>query len=199
MAKFNLERIAAISGLCLALAACGNSGEITRISEELKLSEEEVRAFRICVRDMQGKKLPVFDIAGKKMRMTHVPVEVCGCTSKAISRAFVGDNIKNAFPTFKGFAARPDKTRIPKIDATFVQEGLDRETVVKTVWDSFASCTTDYQSRYKAKSKDLFVLVPPKLTPKQKEAARKEAEKKKAAEKLAKEKLEKEKQASVSQ
>ena len=64
----------------LALAACGNSGEITRISEELKLTDAEVRAFRICVREMTGKKLPVFVVAGKQMRMTRVPVEVSNTT-----------------------------------------------------------------------------------------------------------------------
>jgi hypothetical protein len=188
MHKLNLQRLAAICGVALALAACGNSGEITRVSEELKLTEEEVRAFRICVRDLTGKKLPVFDIAGKKMRMTSIPVEVCGCASKSIAKAFNGDNIKDAFPTFKGYASRPDKKRVPRIDATFVKDGLDRETVVKTIWDSFTSCTINYQSKYKVATKDLFAAVPPKLTPRQKEEKAKEAAAKKAAEKLAKDK-----------
>ena len=199
MAYLNPKRFAALLGAGLALAACGNSGEITRISEELKLTDDEVRAFRICVREMTGKKLPVFAVAGKQMRMTRVPVEVCGCTSKAIARVFIGDNIKDAFPTFKGFASRPEKKRVPKIDATYVKDGLDRETVVKTVWDSFSSCTADYQSRFKAQSADLMVLVPPKLTPREQEAKAKEAAKKAAAEKLAKEKLAREEQASALQ
>jgi hypothetical protein len=53
----------AIAAVGLLLAGC-NGAEITRISEEMKLSENEVAAFRICVRDTGGKKMPILDVGG---------------------------------------------------------------------------------------------------------------------------------------
>jgi hypothetical protein len=151
-----IRRNLALAATGLLLVACGNGAEISRISEEMQLSEAETSAFRICARDFEGKKKPVFDVNGVKMKMNPVPLEICGCTSKTIARVFNQDSVRHGFPKFVTFSAKKEKKRFPKVDETYMQKGVKREESVKLIWDGFQACTTQYKSAYKNKAKDLF-------------------------------------------
>ncbi len=181
MISKNMQKYLWLAGVGLLLAACGNGAEITRISEELKLSEPEVKAFRICSREWQGKKMPVIDVAGRKMKMTRVPLEICGCAAPAIARVYNADGVRYGFTSFASFASKKEKKRIPKILPEYLQEGVKREEGVKIVWQSFSACTAEYLSAFKAQSKDLMVLVIPKDKKKKKKDGHGTPEPKQAA------------------
>ncbi|MFO1034881.1 MAG: hypothetical protein U1E15_12710 [Hyphomicrobiales bacterium] len=139
----------AFTAALILAAACGDSGEISRISEEMKLNEKQQYAFSVCARDLKGKRMPIFQISGKDMKMTRVPLEVCGCQSKTLAAVFKDDpSVKAAHPGFVSFAAKKKKIKFPKLDEKLITEGVKKEDGMKMLWDSFTACTTQYQSQF---------------------------------------------------
>ena len=167
-----VRRTGALALTALILAACGDSGEISRISEEMKLNDKQQYAFSVCARDLKGKRMPIFQISGKEMKMTRVPLEVCGCQSKTLAAVFKDDpSVKAAHPGFVSFAAKKKKIKFPKLDEKLIADGVKKEDGMKMLWDSFTACTTQYQSQFPKKSADLFKEVKPKDLKKKKDGA----------------------------
>jgi hypothetical protein len=164
-------RYGALSLIGLILAGCGDGAEIARVSEEMKLNEDQQYAFKVCVRDLKEKAKPVFKVAGKDMKMTRVPFEVCGCQSKTLVQVFKdGKTVKASHPLFVSFSMKRNKVKFPKLDEATLAPGVKKEDGMKMLWSSFSACTAQYQSRFPKLSADLFKEMKPKKKPGEKPA-----------------------------
>jgi hypothetical protein len=167
----NFKRFGGLALTAVMLVACGDSGEIKRISEEMKLNDKEQYAFMVCARDLKSKRMPVFQINGKEYKMTRVPLEVCGCQSRTLATTFKDDpSVKAAHPAFVSFATKKLKVKYPKLDETMIAPGVKKEDGMKLLWDSFTTCTNHYKEQFPKKSADLFKEVVPKDLKKKKDA-----------------------------
>jgi hypothetical protein len=150
-------------GLGLAamiLAGCGDSAEIEAISEKLGLSETEQYAFMICQREMKVK-LPAFDRGGQPMRLTELPVPICGCQAKGLAAAFgTNPQIKAAIPIFVSYATKAKKKRMPRFPEDTLVKGLDNNDTIGKLWATLDSCTTNYLATIKDKDRLAALLVP---------------------------------------
>lgn len=153
------SRFTMLAVLGVLLAGCGDGKEIERISEKMQLNEAEQYAFMICNRDMKVK-LPAIEVDGQLSRMTRMPLEICGCHSKALATVFKGNpGIKAGNVIFSSFAAKGKKARLPKVPEELLQKGVKADEGITKLWASFTGCTKSYQSVFKTQSADLFVPI----------------------------------------
>jgi hypothetical protein len=159
MTRILKSRIVLLGLVGLALAGCGDGKEIERISEKMGLNESEQYAFMICNRDMKVK-LPAVEIAGVMNRMTRMPLEICGCHSKAMAEVFKGNpGIKAGNVIFTSFAKKTKKGRMPKFPEELLNKGVTEESAITKLSASFNGCVTNYQTAFKAQSVDLFAPI----------------------------------------
>jgi hypothetical protein len=146
MKKTAIRNVLGLVLVGCALSACGGSSvsdeELVRVAEKFKIRKNDRAAFKACVEGSDSMS-PYVQLNSKIMKLETIPVDICGCQTKAISAIFKPDKLAS-YALFMKWATKPNRKGNPRIGKSdFVQDvGLKKNTEKLAI--ALDSCTLDY-------------------------------------------------------
>jgi hypothetical protein len=184
MAIMSFRKLSLLAAAAFALTACGqesvNPEEMMRVAEKFKIRDSEKPAFKACMTTSEGQA-PYVKIGIKTMLLASVPIEICGCQTKAIAQTFKKEKVA-AYGSFISWTTKAARKGAPRFEKGTLSESADIKWVRDKLVQSLDSCSTQFAKDNLEVAK---TLLTPYVDPAQvkKEA---EAKKKKDAEAKAK-------------
>jgi hypothetical protein len=162
MVQLRWKKFAVLTGVALALAACGgpSAEEFDAIAAEQKLNKVERVAFESCHQTMKGLQ-PILKFGIEQKMMSEVPLQVCACQSRAIVQVFPEDQY-DAYAKVSKYLTRLEKKALPRYGRKQIKKGLETDSSVRKLVSTFEKCAIKYVADNQANPefKD-FLLAPP--------------------------------------
>jgi hypothetical protein len=184
MNKASFRNVSAMALVGFVLAACGGGSdfdqeEFKRVSEKFKMKEKDIAAFKVCV-DSSAEATPFVKMGSNIMKMSSVPMEVCGCQTSTIVSVFKKDKL-SSYAKFVGWVSAPQRKKASGLRKTDFTYAVDQKVIGAKLVTALESCTRQYIAANEELGKKLLT-VHVNLEQKKKDAeAKAAAEKKKSA------------------
>jgi hypothetical protein len=171
---------------CIVLAGCGgpDKEELTRVATKFNMTYEEKVAFKACMDHTDGTK-PIIRFGKDMMKMSEVPLEVCGCQAKSMLK-MMKEGSFDSYNMFTKWMTKLDRKKDVAFRYKDLKGGVDNKTATVALSKSFDSCATAALNENPKLAKEILQMAD--ISPEQKrlEEKRKKDKAKAAAEEAAK-------------
>jgi hypothetical protein len=184
MNRASFRNITALVLVGVVLSACGGGSEFDqkefkRVTEKFKMKEKDVAAFKVCVASSE-EATPFFKMGSNIMKMSSIPLEVCGCQTSTIVSVFKQDKLP-AYAKFVAWVSAPQRKKASGLRKTDFIYAADQKAMAAKLATSLESCTRQYIAANEELGQKLLT-VHVNLEQKKKDAEAKAAAEKKKSE-----------------
>jgi hypothetical protein len=164
------------------LTGCGGpeKEDLTRVATKFNMTLEEKVAFKACYDKTDGTK-PVIRFGKDMMRMSEVPLEVCGCQAKPMLTMMKPGSF-DSYNMFTKWMTKLDRKKDVAFRYKDLKSGVDNKTATAALAKSFDACATAVLNEKPALVKQILTLAVDKSQQKQLAEKRKKEKAKAAAE-----------------
>ncbi len=121
----SVRNICGVFAVSMLLSACGgeDTSEIDRVTKLYDLKAPEVAAMQACA-TLSDEKKPIVRVGNDNMRMSFVPLDICGCQAPILTAVFQ-DEKYGSYAAFLKYIGKPVRRGSATLKAKELKPGID--------------------------------------------------------------------------